>query len=154
MLRELRMASLADAPDAFGQTVGQIRSRADAAWQQAARQSAQGNGRSWFIAVADRQAVGVVQGRRRPPATLLVFSMWVDRRYRRRGLGRALIDRVEAWAHGWEGHKTVLWVLQVNSDAIEFYGNLGFKVVGEGDDADNGARFEASAMERPIAAQG
>lgn len=147
------MASLADAPDAFGQTVGQIRSRADAVWQQAARRSAQGNGRSWFIAVADQQAVGVIQGRRRPPATLLVFSMWVERRYRRRGLGGALIDHVEAWAHAWDGHKTVLWVLKVNRDAIEFYRDLGFEVVSEGDDADNGARFEALAMERPIAPQ-
>lgn len=150
LLRELRMSSLADAPDAFGQTVGQIRSRSDDTWRQAARQSAQGDGRCWFFATSEDQAIGVVQGRRRPPTTLLVFSMWVDHRFRRQGVGRALIDRVETWARSWDGDRTVLWVLQANARAIEFYGDLGFEVIEAGEDAANGARFEALAMHRRI----
>lgn len=150
LLRELRMASLADAPDAFGQTVGQIRIRPSTEWRQSARQAAQGHGRSWYIAESDGLAVGIVQGRRRPPGTLLVFSMWVDDRYRRRGIGRKLIERAEAWASEWDAVETVLWVLQANAKAIDFYRDLGFEVVSAGADADNGARFEALALRRPI----
>jgi ribosomal protein S18 acetylase RimI-like enzyme len=150
LLRELRMSSLADAPDAFGQTVGQIRSRPSTDWRQAARQAAQGPGRSWFIAEADGEAVGIVQGRRRPPGTLLVFSMWVDERYRRRGIGRTLIERAESWGGEWVARETILWVLQANASAIEFYRDLGFEVVSTGEDAVNGARFEALALRRTI----
>jgi GNAT superfamily N-acetyltransferase len=91
-----------------------------------------------------------VQGRRRRPATLLLFSMWVDPDARRDGVGRELIARLEEWARGWDALETVLWVFAANSSALDFYRDLGFEPVREGQDAESGARFAAVAMRREI----
>ena len=74
ILRELRLRSLADAPDAFGQPLEEARRRPMREWERSARQAARGVDRTWLIAECDAGAVGLVQGRRRRPGTLLVFS--------------------------------------------------------------------------------
>jgi len=150
MLRELRLRSLDDAPEAFGQPLEDARERPDAEWHRSARQSSRGDGRSWLFAEADGVPVGLVQGRRRRPRTLLLFSMWVDPSVRRLGLGRLLIEALEAWARGWDAEETILWVYQANAPAIRFYRDLGFQPVTDGADADSGARFGAIAMRRSI----
>lgn len=150
VLRELRLRSLADAPDAFGQTVDEARARPEVEWHREARQGSRGDSRSWFIAELDERPVGIVQGRRRRPHALLVFSMWVDPADRRRGVGRELITAVERWGQACGATETVLWVLAGNTAAIAFYARLGFTIDSKGADADSGARFRALAMRRPI----
>ena len=150
VLRDLRLRSIADAPDAFGQPLEEARGRPDREWARSARQSSRGEGRTWLIAETAIGTVGLVQGRRRRPRTLLLFSMWVDPAVRRLGIGRLLIERLEEWAHGWDGEETILWVLGVNVAAIDFYRELGFEVIRDGQDAESGARFGALAMRRDI----
>lgn len=150
VLRDLRLRSLADAPDAFGQPLEEARARPEAEWQRSARQASRGEGRTWLIAESDGHAVGLVQGRRRPPRTLLLFSMWVDPDVRGLGVGRQLIGSLEEWARGWGGEETVLWVFQANEPAIGFYRRLGFETITSGADADAGARFRTLALRRTI----
>ncbi len=150
ILRELRLRSLADAPDAFGQPLSEARVRPEGEWDRSARQSSRGNNRIWLIAETSERTVGLVQGRRRRPSTLLLFSMWVDPSARRLGVGRMLIESLEAWAVGWHAAQTILWVLGANESAIEFYRDLGFTPVRGGHDAESGARFGALAMRREI----
>jgi GNAT superfamily N-acetyltransferase len=153
VLRELRLRSLDDAPEAFGQPLEDAREQPDVEWHRSARQSSRGDGRTWLLAEADDIPVGLVQGRRRRPRTLLLFSMWVDPSVRRLGVGRQLIDSLEAWARGWDAEETILWVYQANAPAIGFYRDLGFEPVTEGADAESGARFGAIAMCRSIEAR-
>ena len=150
ILRELRLRSLADAPDAFGQPLEEARRRPMQEWERSARQASHGVDRTWLIAEREAGAVGLVQGRRRRPGTLLVFSMWVDPDARRLGVGRMLVDALEDWARGWDATATILWVLGANASAVEFYRNLGFDVIRGGQDAESGARFGALAMRRAI----
>ncbi len=150
ILRDLRLRSIADAPEAFGQPLEEARRRPQQEWQRNARQSSRGDSRTWLIAEAGTTAVGLVQGRKRRPGTLLLFSMWVDPEVRRVGVGRMLIERLEDWARGWDGRETVLWVFGANGAAIKFYRDLGFEVLREGQDAESGARFGALAMRRLI----
>ena len=148
VLRTLRLRSIADAPDAFGQPIDEARARPDGEWQRSARQSSHGDNRTWLLAESQGRAVGLVQGRKRRPATLLLFSMWVDPSVRRFGVGRNLIDALEAWADGWDAGETILWVFAGNAAALDFYRNLGFEVMRGGHDAESGARFGALAMRR------
>lgn len=152
-LRDLRIRSLRDAPEAFGQTITDATARERQDWQQQARQASSGDRRAWFIAEDESgRPVGLVQGRRRPPEHLLIFSMWVDPLLRRTGLGRQLIEGVEAWARTWGGRWSVLWVFGTNEPAIRFYRRLGFEVELETPDAESGRTYGALAMSRTIAA--
>jgi GNAT superfamily N-acetyltransferase len=150
LLRELRLASLADSPAAFGQRLEDAVGQPEADWDSTARASAHGDRRAWFVAWDDERAVGLVQGRRRPPSDCLLFSMWVAPAARRGGHGRALVKAIADWGAGWGARRVVLWVIAGNEDALEFYRRLGFRVLDSGPDADSGAAYGAMAMERPI----
>ena len=151
LLRELRLRSLSDAPDAFGQRYDVAASEPVGEWQAAARASAAGDRRAWFICRADDGTpVGLVQARRRPPSDCLLFSMWVAPEARRTGAGRALVDAVRDWARGWGADKVVLWVFGANEGAMRFYERISFQVVPEGADAESGRAFGALAMVSPV----
>jgi GNAT superfamily N-acetyltransferase len=149
-LRDLRLRSIADSPDAFGQPLAEALARPDIEWWRSARQASLGEDRTWLIAEEAGRTVGVVQGRRRRPFTLMVFSMWVDPSARRLGVGRMLIGALEEWAFGWGASETLLWVMAGNHRAIEFYRDLGFDTLSRGPDARSGERFGAIAMRRAI----
>ena len=150
VLRDLRLRSIADAPDAFGQTLSEARARPETEWRRSARQSSRGDNRIWLIAETADDTVGLVQGRKRRPSTLLLFSMWVDPSVRRQNVGRSLVESLEAWAVRWDARETILWVYGGNASAIRFYRDLGFTPLREGGDAEAGARFRALAMRRDI----
>ena len=152
LLRDLRLRSLADSPTAFGQPLDEARERPEEEWHRSARQSSCGDGRIWLLAHRGDDAVGLVQGRRRRPATLLLFSMWVEPSARGIGLGRGLVESLERWGTTWGAAETVLWVYGANETAIGFYRRLGFEVMRSGEDAESGARFGALVMRRTFAA--
>ena len=156
VLRDLRLRSLTDSPEAFGQRAEDAATQTAADWESAARVAASGERRAWFLAEATGGAddaaarpatLGLVLGRRRPSDTLLIFSMWVDPAVRRSGLGRGLIEAAERWAGEWGARRSVLWVFATNEPALRFYGRLGFRLLSEGEDARTGAHYGAVAME-------
>ena len=106
LLRELRLRSLREAPEAFGQSHENALRMPDSDWQATARASIHGDSRTWLIAEAGGEAVGVVQARRRAPDDCLVFSMWVAPAARQGGVGRQLIDAVAEWATGWGARRS------------------------------------------------
>lgn len=148
LLRDLRLRSLLDAPEAFGQSHENAAAEPEAEWRSAARSSASGDRRAWFICRdADAAAVGLVQARRRPPADCLVFSMWVAPAGRHAGVGRALIGAVREWSTGWGAQRIVLWVFGANSGALRFYERTGFQLLTEGTDVESGRAYGALALE-------
>jgi len=156
LLRELRLRSLLDAPEAFGQRYENAAAEPETEWRSAARASAAGDRRAWFVARDNDLAateIGLVQARRRPPADCLVFSMWVAPAARRGGVGRALINSATNWAGSWGAERIVLWVTGANESATRFYDRLGFRLLLEGPDAESGRAFGAFAMELTLAGQ-
>src|SRR4051812_29472709 len=97
ILRELRLHSLRDAPEAFGQTHDHALTVPEHEWRQVASASSHGDARIWLIASVDGADCGLVQARRRAPDDCLVFSMWVAPEARRSGVGRLLIESVAQW---------------------------------------------------------
>jgi GNAT superfamily N-acetyltransferase len=151
LLRDLRVRSLTDSPEAFGQTADEAAGRADEEWRQQTRAAASGERRAWFVAETGRpmHAIGLVNGRRRPPDEVMVFSMWVEPESRRIGVGRKLIDALDEWAREWGARRTVLWVFAGNEPAIRFYERLGFALERDTPDAETGRSYGALAMSRP-----
>ncbi len=151
LLRELRLRSLTDAPEAFGQSADDAANRVDEEWRQQTRAAASGERRAWFVAEtgSPARAIGLVNGRRRPPDELMLFSMWVEPESRRLGVGRQLIDGLDEWARDWGARRTVLWAFAGNEPAIRFYERLGFQVEDDTPDAEIGRSYGALAMSRP-----
>ena len=149
-LRDVRLRSLLDSPDAFGQRYEDALAMPDDELRQIARSAAAGDRRAWYLArAADGAVVGVVQARRRPPADCMLFSMWVGPEARSSGVGAALVDAVDAWGRSWDAERVVLWVIATNEGAMRFYERIGFTLVIEGPDAESGHAYGAIAMERP-----
>jgi len=126
-LRDLRMRALETDPLAFGSTVAEERMLADGQWQERAAKGAGLLDQATWVAVGpDGRFVGLVAGVEKEPA-VKVFSMWVDPRFRRRGLGQRLLDVVLEWARerrpAWEVR------LEVNprqEAALALYRSRGF----------------------------
>jgi GNAT superfamily N-acetyltransferase len=151
VLRDVRLRSLIDSPEAFGQRYEEAKKTTDSDWAATALASAEGNRRIWFIARDENEtAVGVVQARRRQPFDCLLFSMWVAPEARRLGVGGALVDAVQEWGESWGARRVVLWVLAANEPATRFYYQIGFTVLNDGPDAESGRAYGAFAMERRI----
>lgn len=152
LLRDMRLLSLLDSPEAFGQRHVDAAAQSDEEWKSNARASASGTRRIWLIArdAPGGEPLGIVQGRRRPPDDCLLFSMWVAPTARRAGVGGALVDAIESWGRDWGARRVILWVLATNEPAMRFYLRIGFRVLEEGPDAESGRAYGAFAMERLV----
>jgi GNAT superfamily N-acetyltransferase len=124
--RDLRLRALAEAPTAFLRTLAEAEAFDDAVWQERAAPEA---GRASFVVELDGElagsAVGFVDG-----DVVYLAAMWVAPEHRRRGIGRALVERVVAWA-GAQG--AAVLVLEVNESlepARSLYERAGFQPTG------------------------
>jgi GNAT superfamily N-acetyltransferase len=132
--RDLRLAALADAPDAFGSTLEEARRRDEATWRAWTNGSFVEGDATMLLAFDDGVPVGIVVGARldrgdegERPDEVQIWSMWVAPAARRRGVGRALLDAVVEWGRGIPGVTSfVLHVTEGNDAAERVYANAGF----------------------------
>jgi ribosomal protein S18 acetylase RimI-like enzyme len=116
LLRDVRFASLRDAPDAFTSTVADEDQYPPEVWQLRTGTSA--------IAFAAEEPIGIA-GWHRPDdgdATELV-GMWVRADHRGTGIARRLVEHVIAAT---AGEPLVLYVLPANERAQALYRKAGF----------------------------
>jgi len=129
-LRQLRLRALADAPDAFASTLEEEVAFPAEVW----RRRAEGGPESAnFIAREGGVDVGLAAVFAEPevPGRMHLVSMWVDPRYRRRGVARALVDQAVRWAAERRAREVILWVADQNTAAHRLYERLGFRPTGE-----------------------
>lgn len=117
--REVRLASLSDAPSAFGSRHADWAEAAEHRWRARLTDVA-------FTVVArrDGEPVGVVSGAELGQLVELI-SMWVAPSQRGTGLAGRLIEEVVAWASA-RGQRTCLMVRDDNTGAIRAYARAGF----------------------------
>src|SRR5215213_692191 len=129
-LRQLRLQALADAPDAFASTLEAEVALPAEVWQQRAKS---GPMSANFIAREGGIDIGLVAVFAEPnaPGCMHLVSMWVDPRYRRRGVARALVDQAVRWAAERRAREVVLWVADQNTAARRLYERIGFRPTGE-----------------------
>ena len=132
VFKQVRLRALAESPTAFSSTYARESLFPDEEWvRRAARWGGEGND-AIFLAFDDEYACGIIGSYVEPENCNLaqVISMWVDPRYRRRGVGKALIDGVMEWNRARDVSELVLMVTSVNIGAIAFYEQLRFRKTG------------------------
>lgn len=156
LIKSVRLRSLIDAPYAFG--AGSYDAEAahpDSYWHQLAAQVG-GQDPQWrdkcvsYVVMDKNEACGTAtcflcpQVERRAYLT----AAWIDPRYRRRGLGRRLIEAAMAWSAGRGADHLRLWVDDTNPEAADFYRSLGFVATGEIRPIAPGASEQQCSFER------
>ncbi len=152
--RELRLAALAEAPDAFGSRLAdwQVANDREARWRRRLALPGSHN----VVATADGCAVGMVSGVPVTPfeGVAELISMWVAPVVRGRGVGDALVSEVERWARSLSARVLRLDVTQGNTFADGLYRRHGFACTGElGGLMPDGVRREA-VMEKRLETAG
>jgi len=123
--REIRLAALGDAPEAFGSTAADAQKLEEQEWRRRLEQ------RAVFMAGVAGQRVGLAAGTGGDhPREAELVSMWVAPTWRGQGVGDRLVEAVVAWAAG-EGSSGVrLWVANGNTRAECLYARHGFEATG------------------------
>jgi GNAT superfamily N-acetyltransferase len=128
LLRSVRLAALEDSPDAFGETLEGARS---ADWPARAADGAALPDRAVFVAVIGERPVGMVFLKCASPSEpAFLGGMWVDPQFRRRGVGRALVEQGLGFLRLANQAALSLWVTRGHGGVVAFYRELGFRETG------------------------
>ena len=125
MYRAIRLASLQEAPYAFGSTYEAEVGASEHSWRRRL------SDRTRFVAEVDGKVVGTVgAGPGEFDGAAALTALWVDPGFRGRGVGSALVDAVVDWAKGKGFNQVLLWVTEVNENAQRLYERRGFARTG------------------------
>jgi GNAT superfamily N-acetyltransferase len=144
LYRELRLASLADAPYAFGSKLVDEQRFPDELWGRRLADAAS------FGAFLDGVPAGTATGL--PPRfgdSANLVGVWVDPSARGHGLGGRLVEAVAGWAVGERFGEIRLWVAEGNRTAERLYALHGFRRTGAGQrigSNDAGYEFEMNRL--------
>lgn len=132
-----------EAPYAFGSTYEREIDLDEASWRQRIRN------RATFFAEVDGVVAGTVAvGDSDVMGAAAMIAMWVDPRFRRRGIGDLLVKHVLDFARDSGRERVLLWVTAVNTTAERLYARNGFARTGATQDVRPGElEYE---MSRPL----
>ena len=156
LLKQVRLAALADAPDAFTAKHADEAAFDDSVWDERASRGASDDDDATGTFVLDAgtagAAAGIAVGHRPGPdrARVELVSMWVDPSVRGTGAGRLLVDAVAGWAADTGAAALDLWVMRSNGGAQRFYERLGFTPVTDVEVADDDPCRDELRLTRPI----
>ena len=148
MWRELRLRSLREDPDAFGSTHDAEAAFDEGTW----RSRLDGSAGPSVLAYCDGMPVGMGAGWLYEPRRLMVVAMWTVPEWRGRGVGRAVLDHVVAWARQ-RDLQPVLWVAETNPEARRLYESYGFRADGETSPLRPGSPISKSRLVLPDSAE-
>jgi ribosomal protein S18 acetylase RimI-like enzyme len=126
-LKALRLASLLDAPTAFGVSHQAASAYTDQQW----RERAAGPHPAFWLAYVDGAAAGIIGGGVSAAGRYNLIAMWVAPQVRGSGVAARLVDTVKAAAAA-QGHgRLFLDVAPDNLRAVGFYEKQGFAFIDE-----------------------
>ena len=133
LFRQLRLASLREAPYAFSTSYASALARSPESWDEQADSTAQGTDRATFIAFVDELPIGIAALYRHPDGSEVgeLLQVWVTPEYRHTEVAVHLMDAVFQWVgeHGFRSvHATIT---EGNARALAFYRKYGFEVAGD-----------------------
>jgi GNAT superfamily N-acetyltransferase len=144
VLREIRLAALADAPTAFGVTYASAAANTEAQWRD--RAAGRGPGR-FVLGFVEGVAVGVAAGVVSAASDYNLIAMWVRPEYRGAGVAAGLVEAVKQDAVA-RGHgRVVLDVSPANERAAAFYRKLGFAFLPEWEALESHPEITVQKME-------
>jgi RimJ/RimL family protein N-acetyltransferase len=139
LFKQMRLASLREAPYAFLSTYESALRRSTESWREQADNSAQGSDRATFVVFSDNVPVGIAAIYRSPdpPDCGEITQVWISPENRGKTISIELLDEVVNWAKENLFTEVVAKVIQGNDRALRFYQKYGFTVMQteNGDDA-------------------
>ncbi len=139
--REIRLRSLADAPDAFGSTYERELAFAEDDWRERLKAGPR------VVVLLDGRAVALGGGFPRDDE-LMVFGMWTDPAHRRHGHADRVLDVVVQWARE-RGLPVTLHVNTANPGARAAYERHGFVATGHLEELRPGSEQRIELMRLP-----
>jgi GNAT superfamily N-acetyltransferase len=130
LYKQMRLASLRDAPYAFSSTYEGALQRSVDSWREQAEGSARGTNRATFIAFSDDVPIGIAAIYRLDDQAEVgeVLQVWVERDYRRTGVAWDLMNAVFTWAGENTICRIIARVTNGNARALKFYCKYGFSI--------------------------
>jgi GNAT superfamily N-acetyltransferase len=129
-LRAVRLAALADSPDAFASTLAREQAFDEAEWR---RRASRGSLIAWhgkdpvgLAGMIDRAGLAPAES----SGTWELVAMWVRPEARGTGAADALVSAVIRAVKAADAGQLVLWVAEGNARARAFYGRRGFQPTG------------------------
>lgn len=132
LLREIRLAALADSPYAFASTHEQEAARPIEEWERRTNAAAAGVDQTVVFGLVDDEVVGMAGGFRPDPESgdRQLFGLWVAPSGRGTGIGEALVEAIAEWSTVVGARRLILWVTETNLSAVQLYERLGFARTG------------------------
>jgi GNAT superfamily N-acetyltransferase len=124
LLRDVRLAALADAPHAYGSTLAREQGFDEAEWRQRLTTGL------WVTATENVSFAGLVGVYLPKPDTPMLIAMWVSPDHRGRGVGDALITEIVRWVTENRWSRLVLRVADSNDAARRLFLRHGFTPTG------------------------
>jgi len=142
--RDIRLAALRDAPDAFVSTYEQESAFDESLWRTRLARSAR------LLASLDGAAVGIVSVGQAEPDVAELFGMWVVPNVRGVGVAWRLTQASSEHARG-EGRRALqAWVSTDNGRAVAFFSSYGFRPTDNRRPMTTDADVEEMAMTLPL----
>lgn len=148
LLKELRLASLLDSPDALSPTYEENAARPDSYWQEGAKRFGSEPDLALFIV---RPRDGLMSATRDEAGIGHIGAMWVTPGVRGRHLGSALLDTGLAFLEGRGCEAIELSVTEGNEPAIRLYESRGFEFTGRWEPLRPGSPLRNLFMRRTLA---
>ena len=133
VFRELRTASLREAPYAFGATLEDALSADVASFDATAADHAVSSSISTFILYTEGHPAGLIEAHfeNNTARRAFVCELWVAPAVRHLRGGELLVDTATNWLAGEGATEIYAWVADANRNAMRFYEALGFNQTGE-----------------------
>jgi ribosomal protein S18 acetylase RimI-like enzyme len=147
VLRDLRIAALTDAPDAFSPTAEDARRHDDAYWQRGAERMSTAEAAMYLVRSGDRW-IGLVSATRDATGLGHIGAMWVHPEYRAQRLGAALLDRALEFLDERSSRGIELSVTEGNERPITLYRSRGFELTGRAEPLRAGSNLRNLYMHR------
>lgn len=126
-LRTVRLRALADAPDAFASEPSREASWLERDWRSVMEQA------QWVVARTAQDIIGVARSSQdaQSPGRRYIEAVWVAPEFRRLGVGSGLVRWLIERELNCGAQGILLWVIDSNGYARDFYIKIGFRPTGE-----------------------
>jgi ribosomal protein S18 acetylase RimI-like enzyme len=148
LYKQIRLASLQDAPYAFETTYDSAIQRTEEIWRERAESGMRGTDGATFFAFSQDLPIGMAALFRSQDqdSTGELMQVWVHPDYRGTRVAWDLMDAVFAWAKESDYQTIIAGVTNVNARALTFYNKYGFSIMDKSAKTDSGSIYLMKAV--------
>jgi GNAT superfamily N-acetyltransferase len=130
VMRDIRLAALAEAPYAFGSSYAREVAFTESQWRGRAEGRPEGRSATFFAYNDTEAAPAGLVGVYVQDGQADLVSMWVRPPARGLGVAEALVEAAACWAKAHDFGQIFLWVTESNAPARRLYARCGFTPTG------------------------